>query len=118
MFAKLDNGSALCLADYGDIKAGAIVPPSNELWSQVKECNTWGDVPIEYTRDYIQTERLKNSIRSERDTLLKDTDWIVAKSLEQGAPVPDQWKAYRQALRDITEQAGFPENIEWPEKPV
>ncbi len=27
------------------------------------------------------------------------------------------WETYRQALRDVPEQAGFPMSIEWPEKP-
>lgn len=46
MFALLDNGSAICLADYKDIKKNAVVPPVNELWTQVEECvkkNGWGE---------------------------------------------------------------------------
>jgi len=37
---------------------------------------------------------------------------------DTGNPVPTEWQTYRQALRDITEQTGFPENIEWPQEPT
>ena len=49
MFALMNTGNALCLADYGDIKEGAIVPPVNELWAQVQEWldagNDWEPQP-------------------------------------------------------------------------
>ena len=117
MFAKLDNGSALCLATYGDIQKGAIVPPVNELWAQVVECDTWGEVPVEYTPEFKRIESLKKSVRSERDSLLASTDWIVTKSLEAGVAVPTEYSTYRQALRDITDQSGFPEDVVWPTHP-
>jgi len=34
-----------------------------------------------------------------------------------GTTIPDEWKNYRQALRDVPQQAGFPNDIEWPEEP-
>lgn len=49
MFALMSTGNALCLADCGDIKEGAIVPPVNELWAQVQEWldagNDWKPEP-------------------------------------------------------------------------
>ena len=60
---------------------------------------------------------LAASVRSERDRKLQETDWIVIKSLEAGNPVPVDWEFYRQALRDITTQEGFPRNVTWPTKP-
>jgi len=52
-------------------------------------------------------------VRTERDKLLKETDtWGLA-----DYPVTAEQTAYRQALRDITDQGGFPENITWPTKP-
>ena len=56
--------------------------------------------------------------RSQRDGLLEETDWIVIKYLDIGEPVPQEWSDYRQALRDITEQDGFPGNVDWPEEPT
>tara|TARA_B100000497_G_C7297917_1_gene202971 strand:+ start:99 stop:311 length:213 start_codon:yes stop_codon:yes gene_type:complete len=31
--------------------------------------------------------------------------------------VPDAWRIYRQALRDVPAQSGFPTNITWPREP-
>ena len=58
-----------------------------------------------------------NEVRKKRDTLLAVTDWLVTRATETGEPVPAEWAAYRQALRDVPQQDGFPENIIWPEEP-
>ena len=55
--------------------------------------------------------------RGQRNMLLLACDIVVIRSYESGVPVPAEWVAYRQALRDIPAQPGFPENITWPTKP-
>ena len=54
-------------------------------------------------------------VRAERSAKLAATDWT------QGADTPqaikDKYAPYRQALRDITAQAGFPWTITWPDAP-
>jgi len=62
-------------------------------------------------------EDMSDDVRSKRDQLLQDCDWIVIKYKELGKTVPKAWKEYRQALRDITTQDQFPYLIEWPEEP-
>jgi hypothetical protein len=57
------------------------------------------------------------SVRQTRDDKLKETDWIVIKNLELNANIPDVWEVYRQALRDVPTQAGFPWTITWPVEP-
>ena len=61
-------------------------------------------------------------LRAVRDRLLEESDWIVAKSLEAGTAVPDEWKSYRQNLRDFpatldNSSVLDEENITWPAKP-
>lgn len=51
--------------------------------------------------------------RNQRFFLLMETDWWASSDLTMTAAQA----AYRQALRDISSQEGFPENIIWPEKP-
>jgi hypothetical protein len=54
------------------------------------------------------------AMREQRNQKLKDTDWT------QVADAPGDkaaWATYRQALRDITSQAGFPWTVNWPEQP-
>ena len=53
------------------------------------------------------------SIRSERDQKLKDTDWMGMSDVT----MPDDWATYRQALRDVPAQSGFPNTITWPTEP-
>jgi len=58
------------------------------------------------------------SRRMQRDKLIKETDWIVVKYLDVGGSIPQEWSDYRQSLRDVPEQSGFPDNVDWPEKPT
>ena len=56
-------------------------------------------------------------IRQERDRLLKESDWM---SLPDSPVMSDEWKAYRQALRDLPSDATFDENgmvTNWPQDP-
>lgn len=62
-------------------------------------------------------EAVGAAARLERDRLLAACDWVVAKSLEGGQPVPVEWRTYRQALRDVSSQSGFPHKINWPVRP-
>ena len=57
------------------------------------------------------------SARDSRDKLLAECDWLVVKALELSQAVPAEWAVYRQALRDLPQQAGFPTTINWPVKP-
>jgi len=60
------------------------------------------------------TEQAK-AIRSQRADKLKDSDWTQVAD----APVDKAaWATYRQALRDITAQPGFPWDTQWPDAPV
>lgn len=64
------------------------------------------------------TERTGNQaavVRSERNQKLANCDWTQLSDAPVDA-VP--WAAYRQALRDISGQAGFPWDIVWPSEPA
>jgi hypothetical protein len=56
-------------------------------------------------------------VRADRDARLAGTDWRVVKALEAGQPQDFAWAAYRQQLRDLTTQEGFPWNVVWPTEP-
>ena len=51
-------------------------------------------------------------VRAERDALLAASDYMALADR-----ITDGWRTYRQALRDLPAQAGFPENITWPVEP-
>jgi hypothetical protein len=61
------------------------------------------------------TDAMATDARTKRTELLAACDWTQVAD----APVDrEAWAAYRQALRDITAQEGFPLSIDWPALPV
>ena len=61
----------------------------------------------------LPTEDAARNIRSQRDNLLSQTDWMA---LSDNTMSP-AWADYRQALREVPEQAGYPYAVIWPTKP-
>jgi predicted metal-binding protein len=65
---------------------------------------------------YVPTQEEKaEAIRAERDALLAATDWTQLPDVPEATR--EAYAIYRQALRDIPEQSGFPDAVEWPIKP-
>jgi hypothetical protein len=60
-------------------------------------------------------DRAAAEIRKERDVKLTSCDWtqVIDAPVDQEA-----WAVYRQALRDIPDQEGFPNEVAWPTDPV
>ena len=54
-------------------------------------------------------------VRTQRDKLIAATDCTM---LTDAKTLKAAWKAYRQALRDVPEQAGFPYAVQWPTPPA
>jgi hypothetical protein len=81
----------------------------NGQWLQ-----TW--VIAEATPEEIaeRTEVEAAKVRLERNARLADCDWT---QLPDSPADHDAWAAYRQELRDVTAQEGFPWDITWPEVP-
>jgi len=75
----------------------------------------WGwDVPALTAEQIAARDAAKAaSIRRERDSLLAATDWMALSDVTMSA----EMATYRQALRDITAQEGFPHSVVWPTKP-
>mgnify|MGYP003625593704 FL=1 len=51
-------------------------------------------------------------VRADRDALLAASDHMALADR-----ITDEWRTYRQALRDVPAQAGFPNSITWPSEP-
>ena len=65
------------------------------------------------TRDAEQESMKPMMARQERNILLSESDVYALADR-----ITDEWRTYRQALRDVPAQAGFPDNITWPTKPT
>jgi hypothetical protein len=62
-----------------------------------------------------ENAQMAANVRAERNQKLSQSDWTQGKDIADD--VSTAWATYRQALRDITLQEGFPENVTWPEIP-
>ena len=85
------------MAEAGDVEA--YVPPTQEELDAAKAAQ----------------------VRAERDQRLLTVDAIAGNALRWAALDADTqaaWAAYRQALLDVPQQAGFPNDVTWPEEPT
>lgn len=74
----------------------------------------WMVRPLTAEQQSAKQTQKAASVRAERTQKLSASDWTQVAD----APVDKAaWAAYRQALRDITSQAGFPWEVTWPVKP-
>jgi len=71
--------------------------------------------------DWLETARQEEisnkatSVRSHRNKLLTDTDWTQLVDAPDDSNIRTAYRTYRQALRDIPQQPGFPYEVEYPE---
>jgi hypothetical protein len=57
------------------------------------------------------------AMRSTRNQMLKDCDWTQVVDAPLTQSLAFEWQTYRQALRDISNQTGFPWDVQWPVQP-
>ena len=107
-YAIVENGIVINMAEAN--------APLAANWIQ-SETAAIGDLCADgvFTKLLPDTSAAAAGIRSERDNLLAQTDWTQGKDISDA--VSSVWATYRQALRDIPQQAGFPTTITWPVKP-
>ena len=75
---------------------------------------------VERTVEEIAADRVPLqaiAARAQRDQLLASTDWAVLPDSPLDGMSQTALKAYRQALRDVPQQEGFPNSISWPNMP-
>ena len=73
---------------------------------------TWADIQTKIME--LETELPLRELRNERTKLLIETDWMALSDV----PLSDEWKDYRQALRDIPSNYTSLDNVVWPTKPT
>ena len=105
-------------AKIGVIEVPDPIVPDDNLYTSVE--NPDGSYTARPRTAADLAERLAATTlntRFKRDQLLASCDWMAIKAFEAGTTVSTDWATYRQALRDVTSQAGFPWAVEWPEQP-
>lgn len=95
-------------------------PPEAAVW-----CNTRGDCSIQQVDGGYQIiqnpepddSMVAKAIRDKRDNLIGETDYYLMPDYPSNPQNLEELKVYRQALRDIPKQEGFPRNVRWPDVP-
>jgi hypothetical protein len=105
------------LALFGIYPVTATPPPEfDSKTHRVRQCvqsvnGAWTQV---WHLQELPKQEAEDNVRGCRNRLLAACDWTQVSD----APVDQTiWAAYRQDLRDVTAQAGFPWNVEWPQQP-
>lgn len=109
-----------------EIKAAVLAATPFHKWESASNENIAALIGNSITDTYtapvepvveVQEVDLELKIRRERNSLLKSSDWTQLADTDLTETEKENWRTYRQALRDITEQLTFPEQIVWPIKP-
>jgi len=68
---------------------------------------------------FLNPESATREIKLKRQQLLVNSDWtdLLSAKTRLGDELYNQWQTYRQELRDITNQPGYPLNVVWPTQP-
>lgn len=68
-------------------------------------------------RDEWTEDQWATMVRRKRDSLISGTDYYILPDYPSTSDGIEAVKQYRQDLRDITLQSGFPRNVQWPSLP-
>jgi hypothetical protein len=101
--------------EEGDVQEKFVGSVFAILPSEVVETKIWRAYTAEEQAE-IDTQKAAQ-VRRERNTKLTECDWTQLNDTPLDNAAKIQWTAYRQALRDVPSQAGFPHNVVWPAKP-
>lgn len=63
------------------------------------------------------TSEIEANVRSQRNKALSSSDWTQMADSPLTDAQKTEWATYRQSLRDITDQSGFPSSVTWPNSP-
>jgi hypothetical protein len=117
------------MSDYGVVDVFIVNQPQIDYTKNITQSppvfntdeNRWETTweVTDASEDEIQrrTEQQAERVRSERNSLLSKGDWTQVDDSPLSNVQKAAWATYRQSLRDISAQAGFPWTIDWPVAP-
>jgi hypothetical protein len=119
------NPSEELLASYNVFPVVPQEPPSHDpITENLGQINptlvngewlqTWDVTPASAEVIAERLQRKEAEVRQQRNELLSACDWT---QLPDSPADHEAWAAYRQALRDVPAQEGFPWDVTWPEAP-
>jgi hypothetical protein len=76
------------------------------VFDDAEDMSNWPD----FQADSVAAS--ETQVRAQRDALLAASDYMALADR-----ITDDWRTYRQSLRDVPAQSGFPTNVTWPVEP-
>lgn len=120
-YAVIENGTVTntveATPDFAAQQGWTDLPLGYQIGDEFDGAN-WKSNKVVLTVEQLKAqsvERKVTGLRTQRDALLAETDWTQAADVPQ--LIKDKYAPYRQGLRDVPQQPGFPDNIQWPVKP-
>jgi hypothetical protein len=80
----------------------------------------WSNYSFSWVSKFTQDEQTviqEASVKSVRDGLLYESDWTQIPNSPLTEQKQQEWAVYRQELRDVSSQSGYPYNVVWPTQP-
>jgi hypothetical protein len=74
-------------------------------------------VTINFVSHELDRNLAEFNMRDARNAALTRCDWVITRAFEEGTPVPPAYLTYRQELRNLPNQEGFPYEYVWPTEP-
>jgi len=109
---KMDSETLL---GYGVYVVTVLDTPEYDKNTHYPKDSGYTLVDGEWTTGYViaklPTEHVSENVRKQRTELLTNTDWMALSDVTLTPEVA----AYREALRDVTAQEGFPYSVSWPQ---
>lgn len=116
-YATISNDGFVVATCFSEIEQDGMV----ELLEPIGDApSTWHKYHLE-TKQWIENkpiDALITEIKNQRNTLLTESDWTQIPNNPLTVEQQAAWATYRQELRDIPEQSGYPFNVVFPVAPI
>lgn len=114
-YVQIKDNKILAMADW---QFPDSIPAKEEVVKNEEGQLVFKSELNESHEESIRLERTKAEVRSKRNQLIAETDYLVTTDYPLTEDKLQAVKEYRKALRDITNQEGFPNNVIWPTNPM
>lgn len=102
-----------------------IVPPNiNSSYVILSRNPDTNEIEFSEDAEAIERDRLNaiqsrwQNLRCERNIRISNTDWVMLSDISMTTEKKEEWKIYRQTLRDLPTNTVDPENVTWPTSPL
>lgn len=118
-YVKIENDIVVYVVQSNEPQVDLIeidfdIGQSNQAWLKYKFSEKkWIDIRTDQQKNFDKDKEIK----SQRNLLLISSDWTQIPNNPLTQEQQEAWAVYRQELRDVTSQSGYPFNVIWPTSP-